>query len=45
MRIAIDLGLFEHLSKDGGSSKTKEQLASKAGLNSNLIGMMLASAL
>ncbi|MCJ1398246.1 hypothetical protein MMC11_001443 [Xylographa trunciseda] len=40
-RIAIDLGLFEHLSEDEGSSKTKEQLASKAGADSNLIGRIL----
>lgn len=38
MRIGIDLALFEHLSADEGVPKTKEQLASKAGADSNLIG-------
>ncbi|MCJ1385013.1 hypothetical protein MMC17_008131 [Xylographa soralifera] len=40
-RIAIDLSLFEHLSEDKGSSKTKEQLTSKTGADANLIGRIL----
>lgn len=41
MRIAINLALFEHLSADEGAPKTKDQLASKAGADSNLIGRIL----
>lgn len=41
MRIAINLALFEHLSADEGAPKTKDQLASKAGADSNLIGITL----
>jgi hypothetical protein len=44
-RIAIDLALFEDLSADVGVPKTKEQLASKAGADSNLIGTGLVKCL
>jgi len=40
-RVAIDLALFEYLSADKGVPKTKEQLASKAGADPNLIGTPL----
>ena len=41
MRIAIDLALFEHLSADRGSSKTKQDLASKTSADPSLIGKPL----
>lgn len=44
-RIAIDLALFEDLSADGGVPKTKEQLASKAGADFNLMGTGLVKLL
>ncbi|MCJ1476775.1 hypothetical protein MMC13_005444 [Lambiella insularis] len=40
-RIAIDLGIFERLSESGGTSRTKDQLASVSGADPNLIGRVL----